>query len=270
MQLSRLTATIAVILVSYSVSTAQTALDYLGYNAPAADLTTLFGPKVQELDASLSGFSFGGGDPTHPFRNLNLISTVYEADDPINIGVGVDGTNISLQPGDFTYAYTLDYSATGGIGTEASVNDFQLYRLIERGAPFVPASNPGPQIAFSEIFGGGYNTSTDFDTRPLEAYPAGLEYAEVFSPPILHDGFVEYAFPSSGQVAARETVMVFLFVSKNTTWMEIGGDSNVEGANIIGGGSLVDEIPALVPVVPEPGTFALSGLLCLFLLRRRY
>jgi hypothetical protein len=237
-----------------------TAVDYKDFNAPAADLTTLFGPKVASLDAVNDlGFDFSAGQGlVGKYRNLNVISEVYQAAAPINIGTGVGGNPIELAVGDYTYAYTLDYTAGTFGSLEAPINDFSTIRT--------PLGAPGQSYADSELIGGGYNTAADFDTVPLNdlllfdynIVPDGYDYT-----------FLQYYFPSVGQVLPGDKVMLFLFATQNTTWFQAGGSGFGEGGSIIGGSANLDDIPVLVPVVPEPATALMSGLLGLALLRRR-
>ncbi|HSW45158.1 MAG TPA: hypothetical protein VLM89_06265, partial [Phycisphaerae bacterium] len=44
--------------------------EFVGYNAPSANLTSIFGPKIAEVNAAAAGYSFGS--PIDPLRNLNV------------------------------------------------------------------------------------------------------------------------------------------------------------------------------------------------------
>ena len=262
-------------------------IDFTGYAVGSPDLEATLGPKVAELDAVAYGFSFGAVG-LDPYRNLNIISQVYQADHAVVVGTGVNGTEISLQPGDLTFAYTLDYSVlSDGVGN-SPVNDFQLYRVIDD-QYFNMVSNPGPWMALDAIIAGAYNTAAEFGggagTPAFEPYPNGLTCEEIDAVGFQTDE-VEFAWPTDDQVDPGMKAMVFMFLPANTGIWQIGWGSadglgvddlsarqligeTGEGGNVVGGGSRVKGIPILVPV-PEPVSMVvltLGAMACL--LRRR-
>jgi len=239
--------------------------DFKGYSAPSADMETLFGPKVAELDAKAYGFSFGGTQD--PFRNLNIISQVFKADEEVTIGIGENGTNIVIPKGGYTYAYTLDYSTLSGIATNSPVNDFQLYRVVHM--------NPGLFVALDQVIGGAYNTAPEFNGPAFEAYPEGFTGEEYDFGSAFSTSEAEFSWPNDDQVDPGTKAMVLMFCTPVVQPMQIGWDSvegysgTGEGGDIIGGSATLGEIPVLVPVVPEPGTVLLLTIGTTCLLRRR-
>jgi hypothetical protein len=241
--------------------------DFTGYNAPVADMETLLGPKIDELDAVATGFSFGGSEG--PFRNLNVISQVFRADQVISIGIGENGTNITLQPGDLTFAYTLDYIDSPIGPAQSPVNDFQLFRVvIDDVFSSPPISNPGQQIALNNILAGAYNTAPEFSGPAFEAYPQGFTGEETDYVPTYNfqTSEAEFSYPGTDQVDPGSKAMALLF-ARDVTIMRIGWDgvSTGEGGNVIGGGSALDDIPVLIPIIPEPttGLLLLAGAMLL-------
>jgi hypothetical protein len=245
------------------------AYDFTGY-APAGDLESVFGPMVASLDAKVdTTFSFGG--PTDPYRSLNLISQVFQADAEVTIGTGEGGTEITLQPGDHTFAYTLDYTA-GLAGTvDSELKDFQLFRVVDDQV-FNYITNPGPFMALQEVIGGACNTAAGFDGPALVPYDQGITATEVdgFMGMVLQTSKAQFSWPQDDQVSPGTKAMVFLFTTGDVDIMQIGwdGTDTGEGANVLAAGKSLDNIPALIPV-PEP-----AGVLCVLLggmvaLRRR-
>jgi len=249
----------------------QWSYDYTGYSAPSASLETLLGTKIAELDAAGVGYNFGG--PLDPFRNLNVISQVFRADQAVTIGTGVNGSTIALQPGDLTFAYTLDYTGTIPGGGESPINDFQLYRVIvDEVFANPPIHNPGPFVALDRVLGAGYNTAPEYNTPIFEPYPTGTTGEEVNYVPTyqFQTSEVEFAWPAGGEVQPGSKAMVFLF-ARDVTYMQIGvpgGDSG-EGGNVLGSGSGQKSFPVLVPIVPEPASALLLTVGGVFLVRRR-
>ncbi len=264
--------------------------DFAGYSVSEASMEATFGTKVAELNAKTYGFDFSGGNPEHGFRNLNIISQVYVATQAVNVGTGVDGTPINLQPGDYTFAYTLDYSQLfyGFMYPNSAVSDLQLARIAALG----PTSNPGEMIAFDAIVAGGYNTNSDFGggsgTPPLQAPPAGFSGELLDFGPTFLTGKVEYDWGSS-VVMPGDKAMVMIFVSGDVDVWQVGwgsenghgkstlserqaiGDTG-EGGSVIGGGQTVPgNIPVLVPVVPEPVSMSalVFGSIVILTKRRR-
>lgn len=254
---------VVTVLLATAASTMAQGIDYAPYDAPASQLTALFGPNVASLDAKNdAAFDFSEGQGLlGQFRNLNIISNVYQADAPITIGLGVNGSNIELDVGDYTYAYTIDYSMNNGAAPESPIKDLQTIRV-----PSLDFGFPN-DYAVSEIIGAGYNSNaTDFTPLPLDSYPGGAEVAQHIPGTLTN---VEFSYPSIAQVQPRDKVMVFLFVTEDTIWRQSGGLGFGDGGSVIGGGQGLDDIPVLMPVVPEPATAVLGGLVALVLLRRR-
>ena len=262
--------------------------DYAPKSTPEGSLEATFGTKVAELNAVTYGFDFSGGDPEHGLRNLNIISQVFVATQNVTVGTGVNGMEIELQPGDYTFAYTLDYSNLSGFVGNSAVGDFQLARTVVSGG----ISNPGEMIAFGEIIAGGYNTDPGFGqagagTPPLQDYPAGFSGTLWDFGPALLAGKAQYNW-GSDDVMPDTKAMVFMFATSNVSVWQVGwGSENGqgketlaerqaigntgEGGSVLGGGSTVPgDIPVLVPVIPEPASlvsFLLIGNI--FLLTRR-
>ena len=242
--------------------------DYLGYNAPSSSLSVL-GQQVAHLDAAAAGFNFGS--PVDPFCNLNVISDVYQATQAVTIGTGVNGASIVLQPGDLTFAYTIDYTGEDAVVPQNAIKDFQLFRVIVDSVFSTPAvSNPGPFIALENINGAAYNTAAEFNGQSFVAYSAGVtgkntDYIPTFN---VQQSRVQFSWPSDHPVNTGEKAMAFIFCH-DVTYMEIGSDdgSTGEGGNVIGtSGAALKNFPVLIPVVPEPAsllTLVLGGtLLC--------
>ena len=244
--------------------------DFTAKSTPEGSLEATFGTKVAELDAVAYGFDFSGGDPEHGLRNLNIISQVFVATQQVTIGTGVNGMEIELQPGDYTFAYTLDYSNAFGFLGNSAVRDLQLARNVALGG----TSNPGQMMALGEVIAGGYNTDPGYGaagagTPPLQDYPAGFSGTIWDLGPTFLTGKVEYDW-GSDDVMPETKSMVFMFASSNVSVWQVGwgsengegksllaerqaiGDTG-EGGSVIGGGSTVPgNIPVLVPVIPEP------------------
>lgn len=264
--------------------------DFIGYSVPESSMAATFGTKIAELNADSYGFDFSGGDPTHGLRNLNIISEVYVATQSVTIGTGVNGTPIQLQTGDYTFAYTLDYSVLlGFLNPNSTVSDLQLARSVVGGV--VP--NPGQMIAFGEIMAGGHNTDPGFGdggagTPAFQGYPDGFDGTLWDFAPAFLAGQVEYDWGTS-VVLPGTKAMVLMFATSNVdVWQAGWGSENGqgvgtlaerqaigntgEGGSVIGGGNEVGNIPVLIPVVvPEPISF-FSFLLVgnvLFLTKRR-
>ncbi|MFW6155016.1 MAG: PEP-CTERM sorting domain-containing protein [Planctomycetota bacterium] len=243
--------------------------------APGA-MEATFGPKTAELDAKAYGFNFlyagdGQDDPFHGHRNLNVITEVFVADQPVAVG------GVVLQPGDFTFAYTLDYSQLDGLVSDSAVQDFQILRTVVGINP--STDNPGPRMAIDAILGGGTNIDAAFGggggTAPLEAYPDGMVCEAVDYSTLVVD-MLEYSWDA--ELVAPETLaMVLLFTSpveiRQVGWGSQHGQAvsdpalrdaigpTAEGGGTIGGGqSIPDSIPVLIPAVPEPATLALLAL----------
>jgi hypothetical protein len=259
--------------------------DFTGYSVSEGSLEATFGTKIAELDAASYGFDFSGGDWEHGLRNLNIISQVFVATQSVTIGTGENGTQIELLPGDYTFAYTLDYSNLLGFYANSAVSELQIARNVTLGG----TSNPGQMVAFEHILAGGYNTDSGFGggtgTPPLTSYPDGFDG-------VLYDLAPTFAakaeYDWGAAVVLPETkAMVFMFARDVSVW-QVGwgsedgegkdllaerqaiGDTS-EGGSVIGGGSTVPgNIPMLVPVIPEPAsmlTFLLIGNI--FILTRR-
>ena len=254
--------------------------DSAGYDADPAQMQAIFGTKVDELDAAGTGFNFGG--PLDPYRNLNIITTVYQATQTVNIGLGESGMQITLQPNDYTFAYTLDYTGTVNTVTNKNIWSFQLYRVIID-EWFNGISNPGPFMALDEVIAGAYNTTSvvPYDTPPFIPYdPNPVNASGVTGEEI--DSFIggfgafqsseaEFTWDVNDSVLGTTKAMVLLFTTPDVQIMRIGWDNGDtgEGANVFGGGGALDGIPVLVPVVPEPVTFGMLVLGGSFLLNRR-
>jgi hypothetical protein len=250
--------------------------DFTPYNAPTANLETMLGPRIQQLDAKAAGFDFGNF--MNPFRNFNCISEVYQADRQITIGTGVNGTSIVMQPGDLTFAYTLDYTGTIPGVDQTALTDFQLARIILDDHLFRDAlvDNPGPHIALEYIIAGGYNTNTasGFNAKALKDYDEGIrgeisDWRDVEIP--YASTMVQFSWPMSDQLMPGEKAMVFLFCH-DVTYMQIGvaDGSTYEGGNALGGGTGPQFFPVLIPVpVPEPMSLAMLALGGVMLHRRR-
>lgn len=247
---------------------------YVGPAVGPDAMTSTFGTMVAELNAEAYGFSFGGY--ADAFRNLNVISQVYRADQQIDLGPGSDGNSIVLNSGDHTFAYTLDYTPLLGGLVNSAVNDFQLYRVVDD-QYFNHVSNPGPAMALDLILGGGYNTDAAFGggsgTPQLD--PSTGMTGENFDMAGFETGEVEFDWPNDGLVDPNTRAMVLVFVSGDIDIWQIGWGSQAgsglenpddriavgdtgEGANVIGGGSHVNGIPVLIPVIPEPGSLLLT------------
>jgi hypothetical protein len=236
-------------------------------------METIFGPKVAELDAKAYGFDFGGG--LDPYRNLNIISQVFKAEEEVTIGIGEGGENIVIPEGGYTYAYTLDYSAAGGLEDGSNVNDFQLYRVILDNV-FNGISNPGPFVALDQVIGGAYNTAPEFNGPAFEPYDDGFTGQELDYVPYGTDfqsSEAEFSWPGDDQVRPGTKAMALMFCTPVVQDMQIGWDSvegdTGEGGNVIGGGAELKGIPVLVPVIPEPGSVLLLAMGATWLLRRR-
>jgi hypothetical protein len=276
--------------------------DFLGYDCASAAMETTFGTKIAELDAEAYGFDFSDGDPSSGLRNLNVISQVFVATQTVNLGTCVRGKEIVLNPGDYTFAYTLDYSVLEGLAANSDIWNFQLYRVIQD--DFINyISNPGPFMALAEIDdkGGAYNTNAEFGSGA--GTPPLLVGDDLASPPIPHgltgeeidmdiggslfqSSEVEFSWDANDLIDPGMKAMVLVFTGPDVELWQIGWGSQSgqslptlaerqavgetgEGANVIGGaGSQLDNIPVIVPVVPEPGMVLLIS--CgVFLLRRR-
>ena len=178
--LRRLAILVAVVGLATQAHATNTEYDFTGYAVSSGDMVTVLGTKVAELDAAAYGYDFGAFNET--FRNLNIITEVYQATQTVVIGVGEGGNPITLNPGDYTFAYRLDYSPIPGVGLNSPVNDFQLFRVVDDQF-FNFLSNPGPNIAFGELAAGAYNTDAEFGagagTPSFEAYPAGVTGEEL-------------------------------------------------------------------------------------------
>lgn len=246
--------------------------DYTGYSAPSASLETLLGTKIAELDAAGVGFNFGG--PLDPLRNLNVISQVFVADQAVNIGTGVNGSTIALQPGDYTFAYTLDYTGQIPGGGNSPINDFQLYQVIIDEVFATPwIHNPAPWVALDHVMAAGYNTAAEYNSPVLEGYPYGATGEQTDYIPFQYNfqsSEVEFAWPAGGEVQPGGKAMVFLF-ARDVTYMQIGvpDGSSGEGGNILGSGTGIKNFPVLVPIVPEPASLLMLAMGSACLLRRR-
>ncbi len=273
---------------SAAAQTTNYAYDFTGYNVDPADMETVFGPKVAEVDAGGVGYSFGAG--LDAFRNLNLISQVFRIQQDVVIGNGSLG-QIVAPAGGYVFAYTLDYTGTSNGVPESPVDDLKLLHLMERPGIFPGGaiSNPGDFAALTEIVGAAYNTFNlpgrnlpnvvpPGPTPPFELYPAGVDgvennYADFAGFGPFMSSEIDFEWPGAGtRVNPGTTAMALLFTTPDVQIWQIGvgtGDSG-EGAEVFGGGEGLDGIPALIPVVPEPA----SGLVLLlggglFLLKRR-
>lgn len=243
--------------------------DYTGgAYTPSQIAAGAFGTKVAELDARTAGFSFGGFDD--PFGGLNVISEVFQTDQPISIGTGVNGTDITVPAGGYTFVYTLDFTVSGfGINT-GEIEDFQLFRVVN----YAPLGILGrPAIPMGEIVGGAYNQASPFQGDALNSYPEGLfgevsDFNDMGMDVVLNQ--LEYDWPFAARLQFGEKAMVMLFCSPDVTVERIGYDNGFtnDGANIFGNGSLAD-IPALVPgYIPEPMTMMVLVCGSVGLLRR--
>ncbi|HSW44686.1 MAG TPA: PEP-CTERM sorting domain-containing protein, partial [Phycisphaerae bacterium] len=192
----------------------------------------------------------------------------------VTIGTGQNGTLIQLQPGDLTFAYTLDYTG-GKIGPpESPVKDFQLYRvIIDEVISATPINNPGPFMALGNVLGGAYNTASGFNPKPFVAFPNGFTGEEIDFPLPEEGGpfqtsEAQFSWPSNQQIMPGDKVMALMFC-RDVTWMEIGSASGGtgEGGNVLGAGVELKNFPVLIPVLtPEPATGLLivlgTGILC--------
>jgi hypothetical protein len=237
-----------------------------GVDISSASLETVLGSKVAELDAKGIGFSFGGA--TDPHRNLNVTTQVFQASSVVDLG------GVVLQPGDYTFAYTLDYTDLSMNGTVNSpVQDLQLNRVIE--SAINGATNAGPHIAVDQVKGAAYNTAAEFNGRPFDGVSSYQADAVGF---IMSQ--VEFSYSANDQLVPGEAAMALLFTGPDIEVWQCGWDStlgdwnpgtgdSLEGGDLIGGGGQVGDIPVLVPVVPEPATLALLGGSLLVAVRRR-
>ncbi len=276
--IGKLAVMVAVVAIATSAQAA--ALDYDAISVAAGSMESIFGTKVAELDAKAYGYSFGGFDDSH--RNFNVISSVYVATQAVTINTG-DGGTISLSPGDYTFAYTLDYSQQlGGFG-QSPVNDFQLLRTVDD-QYINMVSNPGPNMAIDQILSGGYNTAAGYAGLTTPPDDISTELVEI---PLFEYAEVQFSWPNDGQANPGEMGMVFLFCRNVQVWQVGWGSENGqyvdsvpqrfaigetgEGGDIFGGGDRASYIPVLVPVVPEPasGLILLMGVSSYFFKKRR-
>jgi len=259
-----------------------TSFDPVSVDVAPGAMEATFGAKVAELDARAYGFNFlylgnGQDDPFHGHRNLNVITEVFVADQLISLG------GMSLQPGDLTFAYTLDYSQLDGLVPDSAVQDFQILRTVLG----LTTANPGPAMAIDRILGGATNTNAAYGqgagTPPLLAYPDGLA-CEAADYGVLVADMLEYDW-GADLVTPGTKAMVLLFTSPADIWQVGWGSQNgqavtgpaareaightCEGGSTLGGGqSVPDSIPVLIPV-PEPTMLALLALGGAILSRRR-
>lgn len=251
--------------------------DFTGWQPPEPpeELEAWLGPGVGDpLDAKAYGYPGFGVPPNDPLRNFNLISQVFQADHEVTIGTGENGTEIVLHPGDYTFAYTLDYTGETGGEPEASIWSFQLYRVIQdRVFHDPPILNPGPFMALDEIKAGGYYTASGFEGPAFKSYPEGVTGEECDYVPDydFQTSEVEFLWDASDQVEPRSQAMVFLFTTPDIEIMQIGWNPvdgyTGEGGVVLGGDAR--DIPVLVPAVPEPGSILLLLLGGTLLLTRR-
>jgi len=263
----------------------QTSLDYAPVDVASGAMESVFGPQVDELDAAAYGFNFqfkrddagaGYDDPMHGFRNLNVISQVFVADHQVTVGVGSGGSTIELQPGDYTFAYTLDYTDLDLILPDSAVQDFQILRTVF--SDEIQADNPGARMAVDLLIGGAYNTAAEYGdsgagTPALLDYPDGMGSESMDTATLAADK-LEYDW-GSATVDPETTAMVLLFCSPDIDIWQVGWGSEDgqglanpvdreavgatgEGGSVVGGGeSIPDSIPLLIPVVPEPATLVI-------------
>jgi len=245
--------------------------DYTGYSVPSASLETVLGTMVAELDADNTGYNFG--DPLDPFRNLNVISRVYEAQQAVTIGTGVNGKLIELQPGDLTFAYTLDYTGQMSGTDNSPVVDFQLYQvIIDTVYSDPPISNPAPFMSLEHVLGAAYNTAPEFNTPVFEDYPEGVTGEQTDYVPYgyqFQTSEAEFSWTTGSEVQPGSMAMVFLF-ARDVTYMQIGvpDGTSGEGGNILGYGEVIKNFPVLVPI-PEPTSILLLAMGGAHLVRRR-
>lgn len=236
---------------------------FAGYNAPSASLEALFGPALRSpVDARAEGFNFGDG--SSPLRNFNVISQVFRANQTVSIS-----PQITLLPGDLTFAYTLDYTGTLPGVTENPVTDFQLLRVVSDPGIFVDPpgiSNPGPVIALDNIIGGAYNTFTDYNGLPLKDQYGFTGVLSDYPELGYLSNFAQFSWVPANQLMPRKKAMVLLF-ARDVTYRYIGSAGGVtgEGGNVLAGVDY-DHFPVLVPVVPEPASLLMlifgGTLLC--------
>jgi hypothetical protein len=266
--------------------------EYTDVSAASGSMESVFGTKVAELDASAYGFNFlfrrdgmgvGYDDPFHGHRNLNVITEVFVATQAISLGTGSGGSPIELQPGDYTFAYTLDYATVDNIFPDSAVRDFQILRTLLGVSP--PVANPGPNMAMGAISAGAYNTNLEFGngagTAPIQSMAGeALDFGVFVADSVEYDWGANLVNPQS-------KAMVLMFTSPDVQvwqvgWGSQGGQSLAtmaqrqavghtgEGGGTLGGGEAIpDSIPVLIPVIPEPATLALVIGGALALVRRR-
>jgi hypothetical protein len=130
-------------------------------------------------------------------------------------------------------------------------------------------------VALDEVIAGAYNTSTasGFSTPPLMDHPYGFtgeeidEYMEGFGD--FETSEAEYSWEHEDCVLGQTKAMVMMFTTSDVQIAQIGGLGSGQGANVLGSGGSLDQIPVLVPVVPEPASLTLLAVGGTLLLHRR-
>jgi len=250
-----------------SVAIAQTDISpYQGIDVASADLVSTFGSMVQDLDVvqDRPSFDFGSG----AFQNANLTSMVFQADESVSLGGG-----LTLAVGDYTFAYLVDLR-NNPFTQDGSLNDLQLNAMVS------DSNNPDPSelIALSKIKGAGYSTNIEFgphNSGYLQSYPDSAQQQDWGVAT-----YVQYDWPTqhpgdpskSGYLQPGDMGLVFLFTTPDIQVLEIGEGAGALGATMFGGGSGIEDVenvPVLVPTVPEPSMMLLfSGFVAIFSLSR--
>jgi hypothetical protein len=243
---------------------------YAGLNVSSTNMASgYFGPQVASLNVRVDRptYSFGTG----AFRSTNVITQVFRADRTINLG------SVTLHAGDYTFAYTIDLK-DNPFSADGSLDDFQLNAMVsDFGNP-----DPAEVIALGSLLGAGYSTNSEFGPHNagyLQAYPVGASTADYsVANQVQFDWPTEHPLNASksGFLQPKDKGLVLLFADSTIAIREIGRGAGAVGALLYGGGSgieQVQDVPVLIPVVPEPITWVLlagAGLLLLGTRRRRF